>query len=238
MIKNVDQLIGWFNEDKYTELAKAQALTKSLEIFKECTYFEPTRKDYSDVGSGGILYKLRHSPGVNVFIPEHMDTMIGYHPATQYRIPYPFVIMSERNRDLRILIFANAVLLHNFLKDIRNNRTNFDLTVATYRSEGVMKSIRLVQRPDKRYYARNSKDEPYITGLMIDNKGTILRELFSQYTIASPYSVCSVWDIVTKGQYDVRIISRWNNPEYDATAEHIYDEYIKKLAKDLENEEN
>lgn len=128
-----------FGEPDYTEAALKYRGSFLMQALTECVYFKPLDPeiDLSKIARGGILHRIRNSPGVNIYVPGYCNVMVGYFTNKLWRIPFPYLLLSERNRDLRMFIFSEAAAMKQFLMDIRNSKTKFD----NYIAEGLGKGI-------------------------------------------------------------------------------------------------
>lgn len=143
-----------FNEPDYTEKALEYRGSFLMQALTECVYFKPLDPeiDLSKIARGGILHRIRNSPGVNIYVPGYCNVMVGYFTNKLWRIPFPYLLLSERNRDLRMFIFSEAAAMKQFLMDIRNSKTKFDNYIAEGLGKGYFISIRLQHDSDTNCY--------------------------------------------------------------------------------------
>jgi len=130
-----------FSEPDYTEAALEYRGSFLMQALTECVYFKPLDPeiDLSKIARGGILHRIRNSPGVNIYVPGYCNVMVGYFTNKLWRIPFPYLLLSERNRDLRMFIFSEAAAMKQFLMDIRNSKTKFDNYIAEGLGKGSLK---------------------------------------------------------------------------------------------------
>ena len=171
-----------FNEPDYTEKALEYRGSFLMQALTECVYFKPLDPeiDLSKIARGGILHRIRNNPGVNIYIPGYCNVLIGYFPGSVFQIPFPYLLLSERNRDLRMLIFSEAAGLVRFLQDIRNDQLKFDNYMADGLSKGYFLSIRLQHsNVDNCFVPQHGYNIPFVTGYKIPPHSQITDELFN-----------------------------------------------------------
>ena len=171
-----------FNEPDYTEAALEYRGSFLMQALTECSYFKPFDQeiDLSKISQGGILHRIRKNPGVNIYIPGYCDVLIGYFTNKLWQIPFPYLLLSERNRDLRMFIFSESAAMKQFLMDIRNAKTKFDNYIANGLGRGYFVSIRLqYDKNTNCYIPQNGYNIPFISGYKIRARGQIIDELFS-----------------------------------------------------------
>ena len=173
MITNPGILFPFGKEPDYAA-AREYRSEYLAEMLNACSYFKPfdLEIDLSKIARGGILHRIRNNPGVNIYIPGYCNVLIGYFPGSVFQIPFPYLLLSERNRDLRMLIFSEAAGMVRFLQDIRNDQLKFD--------KGYFLSIRLQHsNVDNCFVPQHGYNIPFITGYKIPPHSQITDELFN-----------------------------------------------------------
>lgn len=181
MITNPGILFPFGKEPDYAA-AREYRSEYLAEMLNLCSYFKPfdVEIDLSKISRGGILHRIRNNPGVNIYIPGYCNVMIGYFPGSVFQIPFPYLLLSERNRDLRMLIFSEAAGMVQFLRDIRNDQLKFDNYMAEGLSKGYFLSIRLQHsKVDNCFTPQHGYNIPFVTGYKIPPHSQITDELFN-----------------------------------------------------------
>nr|DAO53707.1 MAG TPA: hypothetical protein [Caudoviricetes sp.] len=181
MITNPGILFPFGKEPDYAA-AREYRSEYLAEMLNTCSYFKPfdLEIDLSKIARGGILHRIRNNPGVNIYIPGYCNVLIGYFPGSVFQIPFPYLLLSERNRDLRMLIFSEAAGLVQFLQDIRNDQLKFDNYMADGLSKGYFLSIRLQHsNVDNCFVPQHGYNIPFVTGYKIPPHSQITDELFN-----------------------------------------------------------
>lgn len=192
-----------FSEPDYTEAARKYRGSFLMQALTECVYFKPLDPeiDLSKIARGGILHRIRNNPGVNIYIPGYCNVMVGYFTNKLWRIPFPYLLLSERNRDLRMFIFSEAAAMKQFLMDIRNSKTKFDNYIADGLGKGYFISIRLQHDSSTNCYVpQHGYKIPYISGYKIPPHSEITDELFNS-RIDGRFNWPDVSDIDYNSQY-------------------------------------
>lgn len=181
MIINPELLMPFGKEPDF-EAAREYRSQYLTDMLNECMYFKPFDVEINlyKIARGGILHRIRNNPGVNIYIPGYCNVLIGYFPGSIFQIPFPYLLMSERNRDIRMIIFSEAAGMVKFLNDIRNDYLKFDNYMAEGLSKGYFLSIRLQHsNVDNSFSPQTGYNIPFVTGYKIPPHSEITDELFN-----------------------------------------------------------
>lgn len=136
MIKGI---LSFFNGRESLEYEVTEDDIKThLENFAKTETFSPMYARWADICNGVMLKHNIKAPKLNIFVGTRYNLMQD----TKNRGYYPFVLISEKPTDLRILIFQSIEDQHLFCLDMLREDLNFDKYMANSITEGRLKMFR------------------------------------------------------------------------------------------------
>ena len=123
---------------RYEQGLKKSAVRIHHENFEKADHFREYKDGWPNVGDGVLLDHNQFVPYVNVFISTNYNLMKdvdngGY---------YPFALISERDGDLRVLVFRDAKEQFDFCEKLMDPDLHYDLYMGESLSKGLFKSFR------------------------------------------------------------------------------------------------
>lgn len=123
---------------RYEQGLKKSAVQIHHENFEKADHFREYKDGWPNVGDGVLLDHNQFTPYVNVFISTNYNLMKdvdngGY---------YPFALLSERDGDLRVLVFRDAKEQYDFCVKLMDKDLHYDLYMGESLSRGLFKSFR------------------------------------------------------------------------------------------------
>lgn len=123
---------------RYEQGLKKSAVRIHHDNFEKADHFREYKDGWPNVGDGVLLDHNQFVPYVNVFISTNYNLMKdvdngGY---------YPFALISERDGDLRVLVFRDAKEQFDFCEKLMDPDLHYDLYMGESLSKGLFKSFR------------------------------------------------------------------------------------------------
>lgn len=136
MIKGILSFFNGWEGSEYE--VKESGIKSHLENFAKTESFSPVYIRWADIYNGVMLDHNIHSPKLNIFVGTQYNLMQD----TKNGGYYPFILISEKPKDLRILIFQSVKEQRLFCVDMLRTDLNFDKYMANSITEGRMKMFR------------------------------------------------------------------------------------------------
>ena len=148
MIKGILSFFNGWEGSEY-EITE-DGLKEHAENFAKTETFSPVFSRWADICNGVMLEHNIQAPKLNIFVGTKYNLMKD----TKNGGYYPFILISEKPTDLRILIFQSIKDQHLFCLDMLRKDLNFDKYMANSITEGRMKMFRF--KLDGNYYTGNN----------------------------------------------------------------------------------
>ena len=128
---------------RYEQGLKKSAVRIHHENFEKADHFIEYKTGWPNTCDGIILDHEQFVPYVDIFISTNYNLMkdvdnCGY---------YPFAFISEREGDLRVLVFRDAKEQYDFCVRLMDKDLHYDLYMADSLSKGLFKSFRMKGNP-------------------------------------------------------------------------------------------
>ena len=136
MIKGILSFFSGWEGSEYD--VKESGIRTHLENFAKTESFTPVLSRWTDINNGIMLEHNIQAPKLNIFVGTRYNLMQD----TKNGGYYPFILFSEKPKDLRILIFQSVKEQHLFCLDMLRKDLNFDKYMANSIKEGRMKMFR------------------------------------------------------------------------------------------------
>ena len=136
MIKGILSFFNGWEGSEYE--VKESGIKTHLENFAKTESFSPVYVGWADINNGVMLNHNIQAPKINIFVGTRYNLMQD----TKNGGYYPFVLISEKPKDLRILIFQSVKEQQLFCLDMLRTDLNFDKYMANSIKEGRMKMFR------------------------------------------------------------------------------------------------
>lgn len=136
MIKGILSFFEGWKGSEYN--VKESGIRTHLENFSKTESFSPKLVRWADIYNGIMLKHKIKAPKMNIFVGTRYNLMQD----TKNGGYYPFILISEKPKDLRVLIFQSIKEQHLFCLDMLRENLNFDKYMANSISEGRFKMFR------------------------------------------------------------------------------------------------
>lgn len=136
MIKGILSFFSGWEGSEYE--VKASGIKTHLENFTKTESFSPVLCRWADIYNGVMLKHNIKAPKLNIFVATRYNLMQD----TENGGYYPFILISEKPKDLRVLIFQSVNEQKLFCMDMLRDNLNFDKYMANSISEGRFKMFR------------------------------------------------------------------------------------------------
>nr|DAV71880.1 MAG TPA: hypothetical protein [Caudoviricetes sp.] len=144
MIKGILSFFSGYEGSEYD--VKESGIKTHLENFAKTESFTPVLSRWADIYNGVMLEHNIKAPKLNIFVGTRYNLMQD----TKNGGYYPFILISEKPKDLRMLIFQSIKEQQLFCIDMLREELNFDKYMANSIKEGRMKMFRF--KHDGDYY--------------------------------------------------------------------------------------
>ena len=136
MIKGILSFFNGWEGSEYD--VKESGIKSHLENFSKTESFSPVYSRWADIHNGVMLEHNIVVPYINIFVGTKYNLMQD----TKNGGYYPFALISEKSKDLRMLIFQSIKEQQLFCLDMLRTDLNFDKYMANSIKEGCMKMFR------------------------------------------------------------------------------------------------
>lgn len=136
MIKGILSFFEGWEGSEYD--VKESGIRTHIKNFAKTESFTPLLAKWADIYNGVMLSHNIIVPYVNIFVATRYNLMKD----TKNGGYYPFILISEKPKDLRILIFQSVKEQQLFCLDMLRTDLNFDKYMANSMREGRMKMFR------------------------------------------------------------------------------------------------
>ena len=228
----INNIMAFF--DKYDRLDVKKEESRILyEGFRNSYRFTPILDNQSrNFLGGGFLTGFRYGPNISIYIPEPYDLLMG----TDGYL-HPYIILSERPMDLRVLVFSSTDGMLGVLSELCNTMLNYDKYMADALVSRQFKMIRLKLESGRVYIARDLPD------FILSAESMIAKVLFDgaekNYSTSAHY-IHSNQDIILADRYGVGLRGNRSNfgklKVVQENEEKLHKEVEKNLESRKENE--
>ena len=142
MIKGILSFFSGWEGSEYD--VKESGIKTHLENFAKTESFSPVYCRWADIYNGIMLKHNIQAPKLNIFVGTRYNLMQD----TKNGGYYPFILISEKPTDLRMLIFQSIKEQQLFCLDMLRKDLNFDKYMANSITEGRMKMFRFKRDDD------------------------------------------------------------------------------------------
>lgn len=136
MIKGILSFFNGWEGSEY-EITEG-GLKEHAENFAKTETFSPVFSRWADICNGVMLEHNIQAPKLNIFVGTKYNLMKD----TKNGGYYPFILISEKPTDLRILVFQSIKDQHLFCLDVLRKDLNFDKYMANSIKDGRLKMFR------------------------------------------------------------------------------------------------
>lgn len=218
----INNIMAFF--EKYDRVDIRKEESKILyNAFRKSYHYKPILENQSrNFLGGGFLTGFRYGPNVSIYIPEPYDLLEG----TEGYL-HPYIILSERPMDLRVLVFPSTDMLLRVISELCNTGLKYDEYMADALVSRQFKMIRLKLESGRVYIARDLPE------FMLSAESMIAKVLFDgaekNYS-SNVHYVHSNQDIILADRYGVGL--RGNSSHFRKTK--VVQENEEKLHKEVE----
>lgn len=218
----INNVMAFF--EKYDRVDIRKEESKILyNAFRNSYNYKPILENqYRNFLGGGFLTGFRYGPNVSIYIPEPYDLLEG----TEGYL-HPYIILSERPMDLRVLVFPTTDMLLRVISELCNTGLRYDEYMADSLAKYQFKMIRLKLESGRVYIARDLPD------FMLSAASMIAKVLFDgaekNYS-SNVHYIHSNQDIILADRYGVGL--RGNSSHFRKLK--VVQENEEKLHKEVE----
>ena len=229
MIENV---MAFFEKHDRVDVKKAESHIL-YEGFRKSYQFTPIIDNQSrNFLGGGFLTGFRYGPNISIYIPEPYDLLMG----TDGYL-HPYIILSERPMDLRVLVFPSTDMLLRVICELLNTGLKYDEYMGNALVSRQFKMIRLKLESGRVYISQELPE------FMLSVESMIAKVLFDgaekNYS-SSVHYIHSNQDIILADRYGVGLRGNRSNfgksEVVQENEEKLHKEVLKNLESRKENE--
>ena len=196
--------------------------------FRNSYHFTPIIDNQSrNFLGGGFLTGFRYGPNVSIYIPEPYDLLMG----TDGYL-HPYVILSERPMDLRVLVFPSTGGMLGVLSELCNTMLEYDKYMGDALVSCQFKMIRLKLESGRVYISRDLPE------FMLSAESMIAKVLFdgaNKNYSSSVHYIHSNQDIILADQYGVGLRGNRSNFGKSKVVQENEEKLLKEVEKNLES---
>ena len=219
----IENIMAFFDAYDRVDVKKAESHIL-YEGFRNSYHYTPILDNASrNFLGGGFLTGFRYGPNISIYIPEPFDLFVG----TDGYL-HPYVILSERPRDLRVLVFPSTDMLLRVICELLNTGLKYDEYMAHSLETHKFEMIRLKLESERVYIA------PQLTEFMLSAESMIARVLFDgaeQSFRSNARYIHSNQDIILADRFGIGLRGNKSNLNKPLVVE----ENEKKLAEEVKN---
>lgn len=217
----INNIMAFFEKYDGMDVKKAESHIL-YEGFRKSYHFKPILDNQSrNFLGGGFLTGFRYGPNISIYIPEPYDLLVG----TDGYL-HPYVILSERPRDLRVLVFPSTDMFLRVICELLNTSLKYDEYMAHSLQTHKFEMIRLKLESERVYIS------PQLTEFMLSAESMIARVLFDgaeQSFRSNARYIHSNQDIILADRFGIGL--RGNNSSLDKPLVVVENE--NKLAEEV-----
>lgn len=134
----INNIMAFFEKYDRADIRKEESNILH-EGFRNSYHFTPILDNQSrNFLGGGFLTGFRYGPNISIYIPEPYDLLVG----TDGYL-HPYIILSERPMDLRMLVFPTTDMLLRVISELGNTMLKYDEYMGNALVSRQFKMIRL-----------------------------------------------------------------------------------------------
>ena len=219
----IENIMAFFDPYDRVDVKKAESHIL-YEGFRKSYHYTPILDNASrNFLGGGFLTGFRYGPNISIYIPEPFDLFVG----TDGYL-HPYVILSERPRDLRVLVFPSTGGMLGVLSELCNTMLEYDKYMGDALVSCQFKMIRLKLESGRVYISRD------LPNFILSAESMIARVLFDgaeQSFRSNARYIHSNQDIILADRFGIGL--RGNNSNLNKPL--VVEENEKKLAEEVKN---
>lgn len=224
MIENV---MAFFEKHDRVDVKK-EASRVLYEGFRNSYHFTPIIDNQSrNFLGGGFLTGFRYGPNISIYIPEPYDLLIG----TDGYL-HPYIILSERPMDLRVLVFPSTDMLLRVICELLNTGLKYDEYMGNALVSRQFKMIRLKLESGRVYISSELPE------FMLSAESMIAKVLFDgaekNYS-SSVHYIHSNQDIILADRFGVGLKGNRSNFGKSKVVQENEEKLLKEVEKNLES---
>lgn len=222
----IENIMVFFEKHDRVDIHKEES--KILyNAFRKSYHYKPILENQSrNFIGGGFLTGFRYGPNVSIYIPEPYDLLEG----TEGYL-HPYVILSERPMDLRVLVFPSTDMLLRVISELCNTGLKYDEYMADALVKYQFKMIRLKLESGRVYISRDLPE------FMLSAESMIAKVLFDgaekNYSRSVHY-IHSNQDIILADRYGVGLRENRSNFGKSKVVQENEEKLMKEVEKNLE----
>jgi hypothetical protein len=223
----INNIMAFF--EKYDRADINKEASKILyNAFRESYNYKPILDNQSrNFLGGGFLTGFRYSPNISIYIPEPYDLLEG----TEGYL-HPYIILSERPMDLRVLVFPSTDMLVRVISELCNTMLKYDEYMGNALVSRQFKMIRLKLESGRVYIARDLPD------FILSAESMIAKVLFDgaekNYS-SNVHYIHSNQDIILADRYGVGLRGNRSNFGKSKVVQENEEKLLKEVEKNLES---
>lgn len=223
----IENIMAFFEKHDRVDIHKEES--KILyNAFRKSYHYKPILENQSrNFLGGGFLTGFRYGPNVSIYIPEPYDLLEG----TEGYL-HPYIILSERPMDLRVLVFPSTDMLLRVISELCNTGLKYDEYMADALVKYQFKMIRLKLESGRVYISRDLPE------FMLSAESMIAKVLFDgaekNYSTSAHY-IHSNQDIILADRYGVGLRGNRSNFGKSKVIQENEEKLLKEVEKNLES---
>ena len=223
----INNIMAFF--EKYDRVDIHKEESKILyNAFRKSYHYKPILENQSrNFLGGGFLTGFRYGPNISIYIPEPYDLLMG----TDGYL-HPYVILSERPMDLRVLVFSSNDMLLRVISELCNTGLKYDEYMADALVKYKFKMIRLKLESGRVYISRDLPE------FMLSAESMIAKVLFDgaekNYS-SNVHYIHSNQDIILADRYGIGLRGNNSNFEKSKVVQENEEKLLKEVEKNLES---
>ena len=223
----INNIMAFFEKYDRADIHKEES--KILhEGFRNSYHFTPILDNQSrNFLGGGFLTGFRYGPNISIYIPEPYDLVMG----TDGYL-HPYIILSERPMDLRVLVFPTTNMLLRNNSELCNTGLKYDEYMGNALVSRQFKMIRLKLESGRIFISRELPE------FMLSAESMIAKVLFDgaekNYS-SSVHYIHSNQDIILADRYGVGLRGNRSNFGKLKVVQENEEKLLKEVEKNLES---
>lgn len=223
----IENIMAFFEKHDRIDIHKEESKILYNAFRKSYHYKQILENQSRNFLGGGFLTGFRYGPNVSIYIPEPYDLLEG----TEGYL-HPYVILSERPMDLRVLVFPSTDMLLRVISELCNTGLKYDEYMADALVKYQFKMIRLKLESGRVYISRDLPE------FMLSAESMIAKVLFDgaekNYSRSVHY-IHSNQDIILADRYGVGLRGNRSNFGKSKVVQENEEKLMKEVEKNLES---
>lgn len=223
----IENIMAFFEKHDRGDVNK-EASRVLYEGFRNSYQFTPIIDNQSrNFLGGGFLTGFRYGPNISIYIPEPYDLLMG----TDGYL-HPYIILSERPMDLRVLVFPSTDMLLRVICELLNTGLKYDEYMGNALVSRQFKMIRLKLESGRVYISQELPE------FMLSAESMIAKVLFDgaekNYS-SSVHYIHSNQDIILAEHFGVGLRGNRSNFGKSEVVQENEEKLNKEVLKNLES---